>query len=109
MNQISYDEEKINIEMEIRNTVKQLRSSLRRLEMLEKSLEVAEKSFDISKQRFANGDIDSQAMALERDRLNSAYITRLNSYIQYKLYLADLMRKSFYDFENGRSVVEGEI
>jgi len=109
MNQISYDEERINIEMEIRNTVKQLRSSFRRLEMLERNLEVAEKSFGISKQRFANGDIDSQAMALERERLNTAYIAHLNSYIQYKLELADLMRKSFYDFESGKSVIEGEI
>jgi outer membrane protein TolC len=109
MNQISYDEERVNIELEIRNTVRQLRSSLRRLEMLERNLEVAEKSFDISKERFANGDIDSQAMALERDRLNSAYIAHLDSYIQYKLQLADLMRKSFYDFESGESVIEGEI
>jgi len=91
--------------MEIRNTVKQLKSSLRRLELLEKNLEIAEKSFDISKQRFSNGDIDSQAMALERDRLNTAYIAHLDSYIQYRLLLADLMRKSFYDFESNISVI----
>jgi len=105
MNQISLEEEKIKIEMEIRNTVKQLKSSLRRLELLEKNLEIAEKSFDISKQRFSNGDIDSQAMALERDRLNTAYIAHLDSYIQYRLLLADLMRKSFYDFESNISVI----
>jgi outer membrane protein TolC len=109
MNQISLEEEKINIEMEIRNTVKQLRSSLRRLELLEKNLEVAEKSFEISKQRFSNGDIDSQAMALERERLNTAYIAHLDSYVQYKLLLADLMRKSFFDFESGTSVIQGQI
>lgn len=105
MNQISLEEEKINIEMEIRNTVKQLKSSLRRLELLERNLEVAEKSFDISKQRFSNGDIDSQAMALERERLNTAYIAHLDSYIQYRLLLSDLMRKSFYDFESNKSVI----
>lgn len=109
MDQINLEEEKISIEMEIRNTVKQLRSSLGRLELLKRNLEVAEKSFDISKQRFSNGDIDSQAMALERERLNNAYIMHLDSYIQYKLLLADLMRKSFYDFESGKSVIEGEI
>lgn len=109
MNQIRFDEEKINIEMEIRNTVKQLRSSLRRLQLLEQNLEVAEKSFDISRQRFTNGDIDSQSLALDRDRLNLAYIAHLDAYIQYKLKLADLMRKSFYDFENGASVIQGEL
>ena len=109
MNQISLEEERINIEMEIRNTVKQLLSSLRRLELLEKNLEVAEKSFDISKQRFSNGDIDSQSMALERERLNTAYIAHLDSYIQYKLLLADLMRKSFFDFESNQPVISGDI
>ena len=109
MNNIMLDEEKINIEMEIRNTVKQLKSSLRRLQLLEQNLEIADKSFDISRQRFTNGDIDSQSLALERNRLNLAYIAHLDSYIQYKLLLADLMRKSFYDFESGRSVIENEI
>jgi outer membrane protein len=109
MNQIRFDEEKINIEMEIRNSVRQLTSSLRRLQLLEKNLEVAEKSYDISKQRFSNGDIDSQSLALDRDRLNLAYLAHLDAYIQYKLGLADLMRKSFYDFESGRSLTEGDI
>jgi len=109
MNTIRLDEEKINIEMEIRNTVRQLKSSLRRLQLLEQNLEIADKSFNISRQRFTNGDIDSQALALERNRLNLAYVAHLDSYVQYKLLLADLMRKSFYDFESGRSVIENEI
>jgi outer membrane protein len=109
MNTIRLDEEKINIEMEIRNTVRQLKSSLRRLQLLEQNLEIADRSFNISRQRFTNGDIDSQALALERNRLNLAYVAHLDSYVQYKLLLADLMRKSFYDFESGRSVIENEI
>jgi outer membrane protein len=109
MNRISFDEERINIEMEIRNTVRQLQSSQRRLQLLERNLEIAEKSFNISRQRFANGDIDSQSLALDRNRLNLAYIAHLNAYVQYKLNIADLMRKSFYDFESGVSVIQGEI
>jgi hypothetical protein len=108
-NRIELREHEIGIELEIRNTVKQLRSSLRRLQLLEQHLEIADKSFEISRQRFTNGDIDSQALALERNRLNLAYIAHLNSYILYKLLLADLMRKLFYDFENGRSVIQNEI
>ncbi|HEC45004.1 MAG TPA: TolC family protein [Bacteroides sp.] len=109
MNMISFDEERINIEMEIRNTVRQLQSSLRRLQLLEQNLVVAEKSFNISRQRFANGDIDSQSLALDRNRLNLAYIAHLNAFVQYKLNIADLMRKSFFDFESGVSVIQGEI
>ncbi|MBN1116082.1 MAG: TolC family protein [Bacteroidales bacterium] len=96
----SLDLEKITIEREIRNTVNQLHSSLRRLQLLEKNVKVAERNFEISKARFTNGDIDAQTLALDRTRLNNAYVTHLNAYISYKLLIADLSRKTFYDFEN---------
>jgi outer membrane protein len=104
-NKIQLDAEKVTIERDIRTTVNRLQSSLRRLQLLEKNVVVAEKSFEISRQRYANGDIDSQAMALERERLNNAYITRLDSFINYKLLLSDIMRKTFFDFEKNISMV----
>jgi outer membrane protein TolC len=98
------EENKISIERDIRTQVERLQSSLRRIQMLEKNVVVAEKSFDISRQRYANGEIDSQSMALERERLNGAYNTRLDAYINYKMMLSDLMRKTFYDFEKDKPV-----
>gem|GEM_PF-4807146 len=65
---------KISIEGDVRKTVNRLQSNLRRLQLLEKTVVIAEKSFEISRQRYSNGDIDSQAMALERERLNTAYL-----------------------------------
>lgn len=103
-NELQLEDNKISIERDIRTTVDRLQSSLRRLQLLEKSLVIAEKSFDISRQRYANGEIDSQSMALERARLNGAYNTRLDAYINYKLLLSDLMRKTFYDFEKDKAV-----
>jgi len=106
LNKIQMDYEKIDIERDIRTTVNRLQSSLRRLQLLEKNVTVAEKSFEISRKRYANGDIESQAMALERDRLNTAYTSRLDSYIVYKLLLSDVMRKTFFDFEKNVSMIE---
>ena len=104
-NKLQQEAEKVTIERDIRETVNRLQSSLRRLQLLEKNVLVAEKSFEISRQRYANGDIDSQAMALERERLNNAYISRLTSFINYKLFLSDLMRKTFFDFEKNVSML----
>ena len=106
VNKQSYEQERINIEREIRNTVKQLNSSLSRLHLLEKNVTLAEKSFKISSERFSDGDIDSQALALDRVRLNAAYQSHLDAYIRYKLLLSDIMRKTFYDFENGQPIVQ---
>jgi outer membrane protein len=108
LNQSKYrlDNERVTIERDIRNTVHQLKSSLRRLQLLDKNVKVAEKSFAISRHRFTNGDIDSQALALDRQRLNNAYLSRLEAYISYKLLLADIQRKTFYDFEANTSLVD---
>jgi outer membrane protein TolC len=104
-NLIQLASDKITIERDVRTTVDRLQSNLKRLQLLEKNVLIAEKSFEISRQRYANGDIDSQAMALERERLNTAYITRLDAFINYKLFLADVMRKTFYDFEKNVSLL----
>lgn len=100
------DLDKIRIEREIRNTVNQLHSSLKRLQLLLKNVELAERNFEISRSRFTNGDIDAQTLALDRVRLNDSYISRLNAYISYKLLIADLARKTFYDFENSVSLIQ---
>lgn len=98
----SLDLEKVSIEREIRNTVNRLHSSLRRLQLLEKNVVLAEKNFEISNYRFTNGDIDAQTLALDRTRLNTAYLSHLDAFISYKLLLADLSRKTFYDFQNNK-------
>jgi len=107
LKQTEYNKESVrrSIEGEVRNLVSDFNSSLKRLQLLEKNVAVAEKSFEITRQRYADGDIDSQALALERDRLNNAYNTHLSAYISYQLMLSDLMRKTFYDFQNDKPLI----
>jgi outer membrane protein len=97
-----YDKESLtrSIETEIKNLVADLNSSLKRLQLLERNVLVAEKSFEITRSRYSEGDIDSQALALERVRLNNAYTSHLDAYINYELNLANLMRRTFFDFKN---------
>lgn len=92
------------IEREVRNLVGGLNSNLKRLQLLEKNIAIAEKSFEITRQRYADGDVDSQGLALERNRLNTAYTSHLRAYTSYQLMLADLMRKTFYDFQKDELV-----
>lgn len=103
-NELQKTEVTRGIEREVRNLVADLNTSLKRLQLLEKNVLVAEKSFEITRQRFSEGDIDSQALALERNRLNNAYNSHLRAYINYQLMLADLMRKTFYDFRKNEVV-----
>lgn len=103
-NIIRRDEVEREIETEVLNLVSRLNSNLKQLQLLERNVTVAQKSFDITLKRYSDGDIDSQALALERDRLNRAYSTHLSAYINYQLSLADIMQKTFYDFKNDKMV-----
>jgi outer membrane protein TolC len=103
-NYLAKEELERSIETEIRNSVAQLNNNLKRLQLLEKNVTIAEKSFAITLQRFTDGDIDSQTLALERNRLNSAYRNHLSAYIAYQLSLADIMRKTLYDFEKEEGI-----
>jgi outer membrane protein TolC len=102
-----YDKASITraIETEIKNLVADLNSSLKRLQLLERNVLVAEKSFEITRARYSDGEIDSQALALERVRLNTAYTSHLEAYINYELNLANLMRKTFFDFKTGKAIM----
>jgi outer membrane protein TolC len=103
-NMLQKEEVQRSIEREVRNLVNDLNSSLKRLQLLEKNIIVAEKSFTITRQRFSDGDVDSQNLALERKRLNTAYTSHLSAYTNYQLILADLMRKTFYDFQSNKPI-----
>ncbi|MDR1738842.1 MAG: TolC family protein [Candidatus Symbiothrix sp.] len=95
---LSRENTRRDIETEVRNLAANVSSSLKRLQLLEKNIAVAEKSFEITLQRYTDGDIDSQALALERNRLNTARTSHLSAYISYQMALTNLMRATFYDF-----------
>lgn len=102
------DNLKVTIVREVRNTVRRVQESFDRVQMLTKSNAVGQRSFDISMQRFANGDITSTELDRASEKLNTARLSYLQAYNQYQLALADLKRKTLYDFENNRSLVETE-
>lgn len=104
-NEYEKEMRKRSIETSVRNLTSEIYSNLKRLQLLEKNVSVAEKSFEITLQRFSDGDIDSQALALERNRLNNAYTTHLSAYIDYQLSLVQLQRETLYDFEKNQPVL----
>lgn len=104
--ELNLDNERITVEREIKDVVSRVLEARNRLEVLEQSQNVAERSYEISLARFNNGDITTQDLALDRDRLTQARSTFLDAYIDYQVALADLKRKTLYDFENNVSLAK---
>ena len=100
------EEEKKAIINSIHDAVRRVRTAESRLQVLQKSQDVAQRAYDISLERFSNGEITSQDLALDTNRLSSSRLSYLSAYISYKLAVANLKRQTLWDFENNIPVIE---
>ena len=102
--QFYLEEQKKDVENSIRDVVRRVTEAENRLVVLQKSQDVAQRSYNISLERFNNGEITSQDLALDNTRLTNAKMSFLNAYITYKLAVADLKRKTLWDFETNNPI-----
>ncbi len=102
---LDIDQRRRSVVLQVNAALSNLAESRARLDVLARSVEVATRGLDISRQRFDNGDITSQELALDRSRLTQASLAYLDAFIQYQLAGADLRRQTLWDFEGGRSLV----
>lgn len=94
---------KRSIETEVRKIVRSVYEAEQRYRINQRNREVAIESYRISQLRFGNGDMTSQELSIEQERLSQVQLAYIDSYITYRLSVADLNRKTMYDFENNRS------
>jgi outer membrane protein TolC len=88
---------------EIREIVRTVHEAEKRFRINRKNKDNAANSYRISRLRFENGDISGQELATEQERLSQVQLAFINAYITYQLALADLKRRTMWDFENNRS------
>ncbi len=93
----------ITIIREVRDIVRSVEEAQNRLQIHEKNQEVNQRSYSISRLRFENGDITSQELAVEQERLAETQLNYLDVFITYQTALAELKRTTMWDFENNRS------
>lgn len=88
---------------EIREIVRTVSAAEQRFRINQKNKDNATNSYRISRLRFENGDISGQELATEQERLSQVQLAYIDAYITYQLALADLKRRTMWDFENNRS------
>ena len=106
-NLISVELEKDNVQTtiirEVRDIVRTVEETRERLILNERNQELAARSYSVSQLRFENGDITSQQLGQEQERLSEVQLAYLDSYITYQLAVADLKRKTMWNFLEDRS------
>jgi len=101
--QLESENTKRVIETEIRKIIRNVYEAEKRFRINQRNQEVAIASYRISQLRFENGDMTSQELSIEQERLSQIQLAYIDSYITYRLSVADLNRKTMYDFENDKS------
>lgn len=104
--ELDLDNTKRSIEREIREIVRSVYEAEKRYRINKRNQEVAIQSYRISQMRFENGDMTSQELSIEQERLSQVQLAYIESYITYRLSVADLNRKTMYDFEHNRSYLQ---
>lgn len=104
--ELDLDNTKRSIEREIREIVRRVYEAEKRYRINKRNQEVAIQSYRISQMRFENGDMTSQELSIEQERLSQVQLAYIESYITYRLSVADLNRKTMYDFEHNRSYLQ---
>ena len=100
---LGLDNTKRSIEKEIRKIVSNVQEAEERFRINKRNQEVAIQSYKISQMRFENGDMTSQELSIEQERLSQVQLAYIESYITYRLSVADLDRKTMFDFKNNRT------
>lgn len=99
--QLTAENVELSIEREIIDLIRRIESSARRAEVLRQSRVIADIANDISTKRYEVGTIGSTELAQARARLLQARLSALEAVIDYHLALADMARRTAFDFRSG--------
>ena len=102
---LEYDNQKINIESDVRQTCRRLENLRIQIDIANKRVQSAQRTYDLNEIRYRNGDITGMQMNLVQTQLSSAQISFWQTQIDYKNQLLNLKILSLYDFEKDEPLV----
>ncbi len=102
--QLTLENAEITIEQEITDLVRRIGSAARRVGVMYQSRLVAEKATDINTRRFEVGTIGALELSQAQSRLLQARLGALEALIDYNISLADLKRRTSWDWVKDRPV-----
>lgn len=108
-NKISFEEEKKNITLSIRQLCRNLPTLIRQIEIKKQTLENAERTYEINMEKYRNGNLTGMELQQYQSQLTSAKQTYTNSLISYKLELLNLKIQTLWDFEKNQSYLPVDL
>jgi outer membrane protein len=103
---LSLDEQKNQIQLDIRQAFRNLQNQKLQIEIAEKNTKNAQLTYDINLERYKNGDLSSKDMQFYQLQLSTQKLNEVSALINYKLALLDIKIRSLWDFETNISIVD---
>jgi outer membrane protein len=103
--EINYDQELLDIEINVRQVYRNLKNLVNQIEIARKSVENAQRTYELNLEKYENGDLTSMDLSLYQNQLSSKKNDLTNALINYKLELLNLKIQTLWDFETNKPVL----
>ncbi len=102
--ELTYMYTEAQIRQEITDLLSRISVAQSRINVLARSVDVAQKSYEISIERFRVGTITRNDLAQSQARLTTTKLNNLMALIDFRMAIADLTRKTLWNFEKNQPV-----
>lgn len=102
--EISFDEQKTDIVIAIRQAYRNLNNLAKQIEIAEKNVRNAQLTYEINLERYKNGDLTSMDLNDYQTQLSSEKTSLTSAQINYKLAVLNLKILTLWDYENNAAV-----
>ncbi|MDR0796287.1 MAG: TolC family protein [Tannerella sp.] len=102
---LAYENEKVDIELEIRRTLRNLDNYRTQIDIQQKSVENTQLTYDLNQIRYAEGDLTGLQISQYQAQLSNAQTNLVSARIRYKTEILNLKVRTLYDFENDKPLV----
>ena len=102
---LNHDNQKIDIELNIRQTWRSLENLRAQIDIAEKRVRNAQLTYDINLIRYRNGDLTGMQISQFQTQLSNSKISYWQTQINYKTELLNLKILSLYDYDKDMPIV----
>jgi len=107
--QLSFDDEKTSIVVNIRQSYREMENALSQIEIAKQDERNAKLTYDINLERYSNGDLTGMDLNQFQSQLSTKKKNYAQSLINYRIQLLNLKIQSMYDFEKQKSLLPEDL
>ncbi|GHV68062.1 membrane protein [Bacteroidia bacterium] len=104
--EISFDEQKKEITLSIRQICRNLPTLISQIEIKKKTADNAQRTYELNQEKYGNGNLTGMELQQYQSQLTSAKQAYTNAIIDYKIEVLNLKIQTLWDFQGNESYLK---